>query len=42
MPWVLADYASPALDLSSPQTFRDLSLPVGELHATLPLSHSML
>eukprot|EP00897_Mesotaenium_endlicherianum_P002258 jgi/Mesen1/205/ME1138815C07543 len=25
MPWLIADYASPALDLASPATFRDLS-----------------
>lgn len=30
-PWVLADYTSPALDLSSPSSFRDLSKPVGAL-----------
>ena len=29
MPWVLADYTSPELDLSSPATFRDFSLPMG-------------
>ena len=29
MPWVLADYTSPQLDLSSPATFRDFSLPMG-------------
>ncbi|KAL5530973.1 hypothetical protein ACEPAG_3849 [Sanghuangporus baumii] len=30
-PWVLADYSSDALDLSSPSTFRDLSRPMGAL-----------
>ena len=30
-PWVVADYASPTLDLSSPATYRDLSKPVGAL-----------
>ncbi|KAI0360774.1 beach-domain-containing protein [Trametes cingulata] len=30
-PWVLSDYTSAALDLSSPQTFRDLTLPMGAL-----------
>ena len=30
-PWVIADYTSEALDLSSPSTFRDLSKPVGAL-----------
>ena len=30
-PWVIADYTSEALDLSSPATFRDLSKPVGAL-----------
>ena len=28
-PWVLADYESAELDLSSPETFRDLSKPMG-------------
>lgn len=28
-PWVLADYSSPSLDLTSPASFRDLSKPVG-------------
>ena len=32
MPWVLSDYASPALDLSDPAAFRDLSRPVGALN----------
>ncbi len=31
MPWVLADYESPELDLSDSSTFRDLSKPVGAL-----------
>ncbi|KAI0826715.1 beach-domain-containing protein [Trametes gibbosa] len=30
-PWVLSDYTSTKLELSSPQTFRDLSLPMGAL-----------
>jgi WD40 repeat protein len=30
-PWVIADYESEELDLSSPATFRDLSKPVGAL-----------
>ncbi|KAH9846387.1 beach-domain-containing protein [Lenzites betulinus] len=30
-PWVLSDYTSSKLDLSSPQTFRDLTLPMGAL-----------
>ena len=30
-PWVIADYSSDALDLSSATTFRDLSKPVGAL-----------
>ena len=29
MPWVLADYTSPRLDLNSGATFRDLSRPMG-------------
>jgi hypothetical protein len=29
MPWVLADYASPRLDLDDPATFRDLGRPMG-------------
>ena len=35
-PWVLSDYTSPTLDLTSPATFRDLSKPMGvqnEKHA---------
>ena len=31
-PWVLADYASPELDLGAPGTFRDLSRPIGALN----------
>lgn len=31
-PWVVADYTSPTLDLSSPSTFRDLSQPIGALN----------
>ncbi|KAK3270029.1 hypothetical protein CYMTET_21557 [Cymbomonas tetramitiformis] len=33
VPWVLADYTSASLDLSSPTSFRDLSKPVGALNA---------
>lgn len=29
LPWVLADYESETLDLSSPASFRDLSRPMG-------------
>ena len=29
MPWVLADYVSPALDLSDARVYRDLSKPIG-------------
>ena len=32
MPWIVADYSSPVLDLSSPATFRDLSKPMGALN----------
>ena len=32
-PWVLADYTSEKLDLDSPDTFRDLSKPMGALTA---------
>ncbi|PRW57088.1 beach domain-containing [Chlorella sorokiniana] len=32
MPWVLSDYSSPALELSDPAAFRDLSRPVGALN----------
>lgn len=31
VPWVLADYSSEKLDLTSPESFRDLSKPVGAL-----------
>ena len=31
-PWVLSDYSSPALDLSSATSFRDLAKPVGALN----------
>lgn len=31
-PWVLADYDSARLDLEDPQSFRDLSLPMGALN----------
>ena len=31
-PWVLADYTSPALNLTDPRTFRDLSKPIGALN----------
>ncbi|EFN55059.1 hypothetical protein CHLNCDRAFT_12359, partial [Chlorella variabilis] len=31
MPWVVADYSSPTLDLSDPATYRDLSKPIGAL-----------
>eukprot|EP01061_Rhynchopus_euleeides_P024784 TRINITY_DN3995_c0_g1_i1.p1 TRINITY_DN3995_c0_g1~~TRINITY_DN3995_c0_g1_i1.p1 ORF type:complete len:1137 (+),score=363.54 TRINITY_DN3995_c0_g1_i1:242-3652(+) len=31
MPWVIADYESPELDLEDPKTFRDLSKPIGAL-----------
>ena len=30
-PWVLSDYASKELDLDSPASFRDLSLPMGAM-----------
>ncbi|KAJ5068499.1 beige/beach-related [Anaeramoeba ignava] len=30
-PWILQDYTSPELDLDSPETYRDLSFPVGAL-----------
>ena len=32
-PWVLADYASPKLNLEDPSSFRDLSKPIGALNA---------
>ena len=31
MPWVIADYTSPELDLADPACFRDLSKPMGAL-----------
>lgn len=31
MPWVVADYDSPRLELDKPKTFRDLSKPIGAL-----------
>lgn len=31
VPWVLADYSSPTLDLHSPTSYRDLSKPMGAL-----------
>ncbi|XP_074549891.1 protein FAN isoform X2 [Halichoeres trimaculatus] len=31
-PWVLEDYSSPKLDMTNPDTFRDLSKPVGALN----------
>lgn len=34
LPWVLADYSSPTLDLSNPNTFRDLTLPIGAISPT--------
>lgn len=33
MPWVLKDYKSHVLDLNDPETFRDLSKPIGALNA---------
>ena len=30
-PWILADYTSSELDLHSPETFRDLSIPIGAM-----------
>eukprot|EP01094_Clydonella_sp_ATCC50884_P003772 TRINITY_DN1288_c0_g1_i1.p1 TRINITY_DN1288_c0_g1~~TRINITY_DN1288_c0_g1_i1.p1 ORF type:complete len:682 (-),score=102.69 TRINITY_DN1288_c0_g1_i1:215-2260(-) len=32
-PWVIADYKSTVLDLSNPDTFRDLSKPIGALNS---------
>jgi len=32
-PWVLSDYTSSTLDLSNPNSFRDLSLPIGALNS---------
>jgi hypothetical protein len=29
MPWILADYTSPTIDLTSPSVYRDLSKPMG-------------
>ncbi|XP_072855056.2 protein FAN isoform X1 [Pogona vitticeps] len=31
-PWILADYSSSELDLTKPETFRDLSKPIGALN----------
>jgi len=31
-PWVIKDYASEVLDLNDPQTYRDLSKPIGALN----------
>jgi len=31
-PWVVADYVSPELDLSRPESFRDLARPIGALN----------
>jgi hypothetical protein len=31
LPWILADYSSPELDLDDPQSYRDLSRPMGAL-----------
>jgi hypothetical protein len=31
LPWILADYSSPELDLADPQSYRDLSRPMGAL-----------
>ena len=31
-PWIIQDYKSPELDLTKPETFRDLSKPVGALN----------
>ena len=32
MPWIIKDYNSKTLDLTNPNTFRDLSKPVGALN----------
>jgi factor associated with neutral sphingomyelinase activation len=32
MPWIIADYTSDTLDLTNPDTFRDLSKPIGALN----------
>jgi hypothetical protein len=34
MPWILSDYSSSSIDLSSPMVYRDLTLPVGALSAS--------
>ena len=31
-PWILKDYTSPVLNLSNPDVFRDLSIPIGAIH----------
>ena len=31
-PWVLQDYTSPELDLSNPDVYRNLTLPIGALN----------
>lgn len=31
-PWVVADYTSDVLDLTNPETFRDLAKPMGALN----------
>ena len=36
-PWVLADYESSYLDLDNPETFRDLSKPMGALYRCVHL-----
>lgn len=33
-PWILADYTSEVLDLTNPNSFRDLSKPVGVVRHT--------
>ena len=33
-PWIIADYTSERLDLAAPETYRNLSLPVGALNPT--------
>ena len=32
MPWVLKDYKSEFLDLEDPESFRDLSVPIGAIN----------
>ncbi|EEH54935.1 uncharacterized protein MICPUCDRAFT_902, partial [Micromonas pusilla CCMP1545] len=32
-PWILSDYTSPEIDLNDPKVFRDLTKPIGALHA---------